>query len=331
MKLRTKLVHFMKSKQLIYERRIEIHALLKAGCNQTKIAQIIGVNKSTVSREIKRNTGQRGYRPIQANQHALGRRRGAAKNIRFTDEIKQEVCKRLELDWSPEQISGWLKVNDKPYVSHETIYRFIIDDQASGGKLYKHLRRGRKKRRKRLKNKDRRGQIPNRVSIERRDPIVEAKERVGDWEIDTIIGRNHKGALVTAVERKTKYSCIRHVPKKEAALVAEALIEMLSPFKELVFTITGDNGKEFSEHEKIAAALNAQFYFAHPYSSWERGLNENTNGLIRQYFPKKTSLLHIDELDVVAVQNKLNDRPRKTINFETPRQLFLNSLVALGT
>ena len=331
MKLGTKLVHFMKYKQLYYEQRIEIHALLKAGCNYTKIAQIIGVSKSTVCREIKRNTGQRGYRPIQANQRALERRHNAIKNVRFTDELKEEVTKRLELDWSPEQISGWLKKNDKPYVSHETIYQFIIDDQANGGELYKHLRRARKKRRKRIKNSGRRGQIPNRVSIELRDPIVESKERVGDWEIDTIIGKNHKGALVTAVERKTKFSCIRHVSQKEAALVAKALIEMLSPFKELVHTITADNGKEFSEHEKIAAALEAQFYFAHPYSSWERGLNENTNGLIRQYFPKKTSLAYVDKKDAVAVQNKLNNRPRKTINFATPGQLFFNSLVALGT
>ncbi len=331
MKLRTKLAHFMSYKQLTYEQRIEIHALLKAGCNQTGIAQIIGVNESTVCRETKRNTGRRGYRPIQANQRALDRRHGAAKNVRFTDELKEEVSQRLKLDWSPEQISGWLKNNDKPYVSHETIYQFIIDDQANGGELYKHLRRGRKKRRKRIKNSDRRGQIPNRVSIDLRDPIVESKERVGDWEIDTVIGKNHKGALVTAVERKTKFSCIRHVPKKEAALVAKALIEMLSPFKKLVHTITADNGKEFSEHEKIAAALNAQFYFAHPYGSWERGLNENTNGLIRQYFPKKTSLAYIDKQNVAAVQNKLNNRPRKAMNFATPSQLFFNSLVALGT
>ena len=169
------------------------------------------------------------------------------------------------------------------------------------------------------------------MSIDERPTLVDNKERVGDWEIDTVIGKNHKGALVTAVERKTKFSCIRHVHKKEAALVAKALIEMLSPFKKLVHTITADNGKEFSEHEKIAAALEAQFYFAHPYSSWERGLNENTNGLIRQYFPKKTSLSYVDKKDVVAVQNKLNNRPRKTINFATPSQLFLNSLVALGT
>ena len=243
MKIGTKLAHLMNYKQLSYEQRFEIYALLKAGLNQTKIAKIVGVSKSTISREMKRNTGLKAYRPKQANERALDRRKNADKHVRFNDDIKKVVKKHLEQDWSPEQISGRLKKNGKPSVSHETIYQFIIDDQKNGGELYKHLRQKRKKRRKRIKNGDHRGQIPNRVSIDERPAIVDSKERVGDWEIDTVIGKNHKGAFVTAVERKTKYSCIRHVPRKEAALVAEALIEMLSPFKELVFTITGDNGK----------------------------------------------------------------------------------------
>jgi IS30 family transposase len=321
----------MNYKQLSYEQRFEISALLKAGLNQTKIAKIVGVSKSTISREIKRNTGLKGYRPKQANERALDRRKHADKHVRFTDELKGTVKKHLEQDWSPEQISGWLTENNKPSVSHETIYQFIIDDRKNDGILYTHLRLGRRKRRKRIKGGDHRGQIPNRVSIDDRPTVVDSKERVGDWEIDTVIGKNYKGAFVTAVERKTKYSCIGHVPRKEAALVAKVLIDMLSPFKELVFTITADNGKEFSEHEKIASALTAQFYFAHPYSSWERGLNENTNGLIRQYYPKKTSLVSIDKQKLVEVQNKLNNRPRKTLDFDTPEQLFLNSLVALGT
>jgi len=285
----------------------------------------------TLCREIQRNTGQRDYRPIQAHQHALAGRGSVAKNVRFTDELEQEVTKRLELDWSPEQISGWLKNNDKPSVIHETIYQFIIADQANGGQLYKHLRQGHKRRRKRIKKNGRRGQIPHCVSIVLCDLVVQSKQRVGVWEMDTVIGKNHKSALVTAVERKTKFNCTQHVPIKEAALIAKALIDMLSPFKELVHTITADNSKEFAEYEKIAAALNAKFYSAHPYSSWERGFNENTNGLIRQYFPKKTSLAHLDKNLVRTVQNKLNNRPRKTIDFNTPFQVFFNFLVALGT
>jgi IS30 family transposase len=331
MNIGTKLAHSMNYKQLTYEQRIEIYALLKAGLNQTEIAKLIGVSKSTISREVKRNTGLKGYRPRQANQQALDRRQNADKNIRFTAEVKADVKKYLKQDWSPEQISGWLKKNNKPSVSHETIYQFIIEDQKEGGELYKHLRLGRKKRRKRIKNNDRRGQIPNRVSIDERPAIVDTKERVGDWEIDTIIGKNHKGAIVTAVERKLKYSCLRRVPRKEASLVTKALIDMLKPHKDLVHTLTGDNGKEFSEHEKIAQALQAKFYFAHPYSSWERGLNENTNGLIRQYFPKQSCLISVSDEYVAAVQEKLNERPRKSLDFESPKHLFLNSSVALGT
>lgn len=331
MKIGTKLAHSMSYKQLTYEQRNEIYALLKAGLNQTKIADIVGVSKSTISREIKRNIGLKGYRPKQADERALERRRNADKHIRFNDEIKKDVIKYLKQDWSPEQISGWLKRNNKPSVSHETIYQFIIDDQQNGGELYKHLRLGRRKRRKRIKSDDRRGQIPNRVSIDERPSIVDTKERVGDWELDTIIGKNHKGAIVTAVERKTKFSCIKSVPKKEAALITKALIEMLEPYKNLVCTLTGDNGKEFSGHQTIAQQLQAEFYFAHPYSSWERGLNENTNGLIRQYFPKKTSLINITDKQVEYVQEKLNNRPRKTLDFDTPQELFINSLVALET
>ena len=321
----------MSYQQIICEQRVAIYALLKAGCSQTKIADIIGVSKSAISREIKRNSGLKGYRPKQAHQRALERRQNADKNIRFTDEIKKEVIKLLNQDWSPEQICGRLKTTGKPYVSHETIYQFVIADQKNGGELYKHLRQGHKKHRKRNKGNDRRGQIPNRVSIDQRPPVVDNKERIGDWEIDTMIGKNHKGALVTAVERKTNFTCIGHVPRKEAALVSRVLIDMLKPYKDFVHTLTSDNGKEFTEHEKIANELNAQFYFAHPYSSWERGLNENTNGLIRQYFPKKTSLVNVDKQKLVDVQNKLNNRPRKLLKFKQPIQLFLNSSVALGT
>lgn len=321
----------MKYKQLTYEQRVEIYALLKAGLNQTKIARLIGVSKSTVSREITRNTGLKGYRPKQANQRALERRQNADKHVRFTDEVKTNVKKYLTQDWSPEQISGWLKKNNKPSVSHETIYQFIIDDQKAGGELYTHLRCGRKKRRKRIKNNDRRGHIPNRVSIDERPAVVDNKERVGDWEIDTIIGKNHKGAIVTAVERKTKFSCMKRVAQKQASMVTGVLIDMLKPYKDLVHTLTGDNGKEFAEHETIANTLHAKFYFAHPYSSWERALNENTNGLIRQYFPKKTCLINVPDEHVSIVQEKLNERPRKSLDFDTPKNLFLNSFVALGT
>ncbi len=197
--------------------------------------------------------------------------------------------------------------------------------------MFTHLRQRKKKRRKRIKSNDRRGQIPDRISIDKRPAIVANKERIGDWEIDTIIGKNHKGALVTAVERKTKFTCIDHVPSRDAGLVAKTLIKMLSQYKDFVHTLTSDNVKEFAKHQLIAETLETDFYFAHPYCSWERGLNENTNGLIRQYFPKKTSMIEVNKEHIVAVQNKLNNRPRKSLNFQMPSTIFHNSSVALVT
>ena len=316
----------MRYTQLTHDQRIEIKAYLKLGLSSAKIAEHLGVHRSTICREIHRNQGQRGYRPKQAHELALSRRANALKQKRFTEEVQKVVCDLIQKDWSPEQISGWLKKHHQPWVSHETIYQFIYQDKADGGDLYTHLRQQRKKRRKRCQNKDRRGQIPNRTSIDLRDPIVDQKKRVGDWEVDLIIGKNHQGALLVAVERKTKMVCIQNLCSKEADVVADAMIDMLRPFKDRVITITSDNGKEFAKHEKIAKALNAKFYFAHPYCSWQRGLVENTNGLIRQYFPKNITLKHIQQQHVLSVQNKLNQRPRKTLNFQTPKQLFLKSL-----
>lgn len=305
--------------------------MLKAGHSQTEIAQLIGVDKSTISRELKRNSGKKGYRFSQANRFAMSRRHTSAKRVRFTEELKAEVLRLLKLDWSPEQISGRLKAEGKDWVSHERIYQFIYNDKAQGGDTYKYLRRQRPRRRKRCKKSDKRGQIPNRVSIDLRDAVVDKKSRVGDWEIDTIIGKNHQGVLLTAVERKTKFTCIAQLPNREAESVAKTLIHMLMPYKKLVHTITADNGKEFSKHETIAKDLKTNFFFAHPYCAWERAINENTNGLIRQYFPKKSSLNDVEKKFVLEVQNKLNHRPRKLLNFKTPFEVFNNSFVALGT
>lgn len=317
--------------QLTSEQRTEIKAYLKIGLNQTQIARLVGVHKSTISRELKRNTGQRGYRPKQAQQKTDTRRQQAAKRIRFTDHVKQRVLYYLRQDWSPEQISNYLSINESIEISHETIYQFVWADKQAGGDLFKHLRWSQKKRKKRYGKNDRRGQIKDRISIDERPSIVDRKERIGDWEIDTIIGANHQGALVTAVERKSNFSCLSFVEKKEAELVANAIVEMLSPFKYRVLTITIDNGKEFALHKSFAQQLDADVYFAHPYCSWERGLNEQVNGLIRQYFPKKSSFKNISKDETSFVENRLNHRPRKKLNFEKPMTIFNNSSVALGT
>jgi len=321
----------MAYKQLTPEKRYEIKAYKQAGFSMSMIAQLLGVHKSTISREVKRNSGHKGYRPKQAHEKAVTRRKQATKYIRFTEEIKELVEFYIRLDFSPEQVSGYLKRIHLIKSNTETIYQYIWADKAAGGDLHRHLRCSSKKKRKHYGGNDRRGQIPDRVSIDQRPAIVDSKERIGDWELDTVIGKNHKGALVTAVERVTKFTCIKYVPNKTAELVSQALIKMLYPYRESVFTITYDNGKEFSKHKKIALALDAEGYFAHPYHSWERGLNENTNGLIRQYLPKKSSFENIKETDIHFIENRLNMRPRKMLNFQTPQELFIGTNVALGT
>ena len=321
----------MSYKQLTQERRYEIKAYMQAGFTVLDVSNHLGVHRSTIYRELTRNCGQRGYRPKQAHQKASERRKNAAKQIRLTHELKERVSELLKEDFSPEQVSGHLQKHSNVRISHETIYQLIWSDKASGGTLYTHLRCSSKKKRKRYGGRDRRGQIPDRVSIDERPEIVDNKERIGDWEVDTIIGKNHQSALVTAVDRKTKFTCIGKVEKKSANEVTQALIKMLLPFKEQVHTITVDNGKEFSGHKIIANALQSSVYFAHPYCSWQRGLNENTNGLIRQYFRKKTSFKNIDKHQTIFVQNRLNNRPRKSLQFCTPMELFKNKFVALET
>jgi len=317
--------------QLSYEQRNEIKAYLKLGLKMVFIAHLIGVHKSTISRELKRNSGLRGYRPKQAQHKANLRRKNSRKNSRFTEAVKQQVEFYIKQDWSPEQISGYLALAEDIHISHETIYQYIWTDKRNGGSLYKHLRWSHQKRRKRYGNRDRRGQIKDRVSIDERPPVVEKKARIGDWEVDTIMGKNHHGALVTAVERKTMFTCINYVPSKSAEMVTTALAQMLLPFKKQILTITVDNGKEFALHQKIAEALEANVYFAHPYHAWERGLNEHINGLIRQYFPKNNDFNKIDKEKILFVQNRLNQRPRKSLKFEKPVTIFLHNLVALGT
>lgn len=312
----------MSYKQLTLVERYKIKALLQAGTSKDRISETIGFHRSAIYRELKRNQAEKSYDPELAQIKAEARRKSARKAIMFTDDVKERVESLLRFDLSPEQVSGYLKREEGINISHETIYQHVWTDKADGGTLYNHLRWSGKKRRKRYGKKDRRGQIPDRVSIDERPEIVDSKERYGDWEVDTMIGKNHKGVLVTAVERKAKFTRIGHAPNKSAELVSKALIEMLSPFQDKVLTITVDNGKEFSMHNHVAEALEADVYFAHPYRSWERGLNENTNGLIRQYFPKKTSFQNVKEQEVKFAENRLNQRPRKSLEFKTPKECF---------
>jgi IS30 family transposase len=301
---------------------------MKAGFNQTKIASEIGVHKSTVSREVRRNHGQRGYRPKQAQELAATR-----QQLRVAPRIQpptwQQVETLLGQQWSPAQIAGRLKLERQPAVSHERIYQHIYSDKRAGGTLYLNLR-CQKLRRKRYGRYDRRAQLQGRRSIAERPRIVDARRRRGDWEADTIIGRNHQQAIVSLTERKSKLTRLEKVIRNTAELVGQAVREQLQPLT--VHTITSDNGREFAQHQSIAHQLKADFYFAHPYSSWERGLNENTNGLVRQYFPKKSDFSKITDRQITKVVERLNNRPRKTLGYKTPNEVFFNQpLVALTT
>ena len=309
-------------KQLTKIQRYQIESLKKAGMLQKDMALIIGVSASALSRELSRNTGKRGYRPEQANTKALDRRKNAAKAIKMTLEVCALIEEKIQLDFSPEQVSGWLRTEKDIKISHERIYQHVWADKRENGELYKHLRHSNKKRKKQYGSQDKRGQIRNRVSIDERPEIVGQRARIGDWEIDTVIGKNHQGALVTIVDRVSKFTLIKKVDSKHTEVVTHATVMLLKPYMDKVFTITADNGKEFAGHESITQQLNAAVYFAHPYSSWERGLNENTNGLIRQYFKKGSSFENITESQVEDVMQKLNHRPRKTLNYKTPYAVF---------
>ena len=317
-------------RHLSYEERVAIATLSKEGLSLAAIARRLGRSASTVSREVKRNRGGKGYRAGQAQGKAEGRRSAASSVPRKLGKaLWARVADKLRLQWSPEQIAGWLELEGIARISSGWIHARIQADRRAGGHLWAHLRRqGRKRKRRPLPGEAGRGLIPGRVDISERPAAAGTKSRVGDWEVDTVIGAGHKGVLVTAVDRMSKYVLFQAVPRKTAALVGEALVTMLAPFRPLVLTLTADNGKEFAGHREIAEALGASVCFARPYHSWERGLNEHTNGLLRQYFGKSESLLGIDPGKVRLVTRRLNERPRKALGYRTPAAVFAEARAA---
>lgn len=294
----------------------------KGGATMREIAIKINRSQSTISREISRNTGGCGYRHKQA--HRLAGKRHAEKNkaVKLTPDLISVITEYLKKDYSPEQISGRLKQEGKASVHHETIYQYILADKKGGGDLYTLLRHRNKTYRKRYGASHSRNGIKDRVDIEERPQVANNRERVGDWEMDTIIGKNHKGAIVTIDDRKTKLRLAYPVSGKRAKDVKDAIIKLLDPIKNWVETTTYDNGKEFAYHQEISKALGCATYFAKPYHSWERGQNENANGLLRQYFPKSMELVDIPVAKVFAAVDKLNSRPRKCLGYRTPYEVF---------
>jgi len=316
-------------RHLDYLKRCQILAFWKVGYKQADIAKEVGVRQSTISRELNRNItfvrtklGSWQYKPDYAQNYAKQRHQEKNKRVKLTKEVENFIREKLQLKWSPEQISGYAKKHQLFLIGKEWIYQFILKDKEKGGKLYLNLRHQNKKYRKRYGSPKRTGPIKNRRFIDERPAIINEKGRIGDWEIDTIIGKQQKQAVISIVERLSKKTILKKISRRTATSVALATIESLKLHTQSVLSITADNGSEFAYHENISNELNADFYFAHPYSSWERGLNENTNGLIRQYLKKGSSFTEITDNDLEAIMYALNNRPRKSLGYSTPNEIF---------
>ncbi len=313
-------------KHLTLEERYHISALKKAGFTQKYIANEIGVDPSTISRELKRNCSsqRKSYSANNAHNVSVTRRMYASRksNKKMDKQLKKIIIRYIKEDWSPEQISKRLKVLELVNISHVRIYQFIEQDKLQGGNLHTHLRFYHTGHRRAKYGSKSKGKIKNRTSISKRDAIVDEKVRIGDWEMDTIVGSNQKGAITTVVERFSALVRISHPTTKKAHEVEAETIRILNPLKDKIYTITSDNGLEFANHLNISKTLEYDHYFCHPYSSWERGLNEYTNGLIRQYIPKGTNFNDITPEYIEMIENKLNNRPRKSLNWKTPNEVF---------
>jgi IS30 family transposase len=301
-----------------------IQDLRKQGLNQSQIAKVIEVHPSTISKELKRNTGQRGYRSKQAGLFAAERKVTQRRKRKIIDEVAQEVESRLRQLHSPEQISGAMAKEGLVAPSHEAIYRYIVRDKKAGGELFVCLRiNGTRRYRRRVKGP--RSKIPGRVDITQRPFSVESRRYFGDWEIDLVEGSKGTGFILSMVERKSRYSIFEKLADKKAATVTEAMIRRLWPLK--TRTLTYDNGLEFAGHLEVSRELGTKSYFCAPYHSWEKGLVENHNGLLRQYYPKGSSFEGVNDRSISQVEEQINDRPRKLLEYACPMD-YLSRLTA---
>jgi transposase, IS30 family len=314
--------------------RYQIDELLREGFSQLEIARRLNRSPSTLSRELRRNRGGRGWRPRQAHLNAQERltERGSANARKVSDAAWEYAKNHLQNEqWSPEQIAGRLRLEKGDTISHETIYQRILADKQEGGSLHQNLRCKKKRKKRYGSARPSRGMIQNRVGIEERPAIVDSRQRIGDWEGDTIIGSHTKGAVIASmVERKSRFTRLVKAQDKTTNEVTGSINKCMLPIADLVHTITLDNGSEFHRHEAISTTLDADIFFARPYHSWERGLNENTNGLVRQYFPKKVAFDNISDNVLQEVEKKINSRPRKCLGYRTPFEVFSKSCERRG-
>jgi IS30 family transposase len=317
--------------------RFVIYHLILFGLSKAEIARRLKRDKSTIFREIKRNDNGVGQYLYDIAERLTQQRRLAAANRPRTGDaaLMTHVEAKIKSEWSPEQIADRLQTNPTKKlqgktISHATIYRWIWSDPQRAESLKKYLRVGYKKRRKVYGKPSKRGQIPNRVSIEERPEIVEKRSRIGDWEGDTVVGKGRTGYIMTNVDRASRYLVARKLKRATGQILSDAIYDAMRRMPaEKRKTQTFDNGREFSKHETIARRLKMDVYFAHPYSSWERGTNENTNGLLRQYLPKSRDFSTLTDAELARYVWKLNNRPRKCLNYKTPAEVFHNRTVAL--
>ena len=318
---------------LTYEQRYTIELLLNQGVSKKEIAKTISVNKTVVYRELQRNSdGRNGvYKSKLAQSKYENRLSLKPKRIKLTSDLREEIIEMIKEDFSPEQISGVLKKNEKNSFSHESIYKMIWEDKKRKGALHQHLRRKGRRYRKRGSNKDSRGKIIGRIGIESRPKEAEERKVFGHLEVDTIIGKNHQGAIITLNDRASGMLWMRKVETKDSEIVKRKLGEMLDEIRPYIKSITADNGKEFAGHQYITDEY-CDFFFANPYSPWERGSNENLNGLVRQYIPKSSDFSDYTDEQIKEIEIKLNSRPRKRYQFENPifvmEKLLFNPKVA---
>lgn len=318
----------MKYHQLTLLLRYQIQALIKEGLSFNAIAKHLGVHRSTVGREIKRNRLNDGeYLAHYAQVQTRLRYQAKTKNKKLTHVHYKYIRQKLKEGWSPEQISGRMAADSILAVSHETIYRYIYKRIKEGDKLHIYLRHKNRKYRSRKGIYELRGKIPRAKPISTRPKSAEDKKRIGDFEADTIIGKDHEQAIVTLVDKCSKFTLMRKVETKKADKTASAIISMLEPIKNIVKTITSDNGKEFAYFYEVEMRLGCDFYFADAYKSWQRGLNEHTNGLIREYIPKKTMFETVSDKQIIEIQDRLNHRPRKALGYKTPHEVFFSKML----
>ena len=322
----------MTYQQLSPEERYMLARLRKQGLSKAQIARALGRHRSTVGRELRRNCtcADGRYRASIAQKRTNGRRSRSRRNRRFSPTDFALVEELLCRQWSPEQVSGHLRRTGQLLISHETIYRHVWRDKKAGGALHTHLRGARKRRRKRYGAYDSRGRLAGKRMISERPPEVETRRQVGHWEADTVMGTGSKDCVLTLVERKTGLVLVGKLPDRTKESFNRRVIRLIRRHEGSFATITSDNGTEMHGYERVERLTEATFYFACPYHSWERGSNENANGLVRQYLPKGSSMAGLTQHQCNAIARQLNTRPRKRLGFRTPLECFNESSASVA-